>query len=142
MTAIPDDSRRTRVTVPGAVDAWCRLVADHGRLGAGRRSSRPPSAPPRTGIVVTPRVALDWARYADRLAAHAAAAGDSAGRRRARDRATRMRHPALGATLRAHRAGRARVRSTRARSAEEIVAVLHGRGGLHALEDFAAQRSD
>ncbi len=63
--AMPTDEAAA-VTVPGAVDAFCRLSADWGRLGLG-----PVLAPAiryaETGVPVAPRTAFDWALAAGRL---------------------------------------------------------------------------
>lgn len=136
-TAIPDLSPHG-VTVPGAVDAWCRLSADHGRLGLDA-VLQPAIRAAEHGFVVTPRAALDWARYADRLSPEAAAVLLPGGR--APEAGARMQHPALAGTLRAiARAGRDAFYAGPV--AEEIVAVLTARGGVHRLADFAAQRSE
>ena len=68
MTVIPDDSAHA-VTVPGAVDAWCRLAADYGSKGLDEILA-PAIRAAEEGFVVTPRAALDWARYGDRIAKH------------------------------------------------------------------------
>ena len=70
MASIPDDSPHA-VTVPGAVDAWCRLAADHGSKGLDEILA-PAIRAAEEGFVVTPRAALDWARYANRIEAHRA----------------------------------------------------------------------
>ncbi|WP_342620037.1 gamma-glutamyltransferase family protein [Rhodoferax sp. GW822-FHT02A01] len=46
------------VTVPGAVEAWCRLVADHGRMPM-REVLAPAIRMAREGYTITPRVAYD-----------------------------------------------------------------------------------
>ena len=135
--AIPDLSPHG-VTVPGAVDAWCRLSADHGRLGLDA-VLQPAIRAAGEGFVVTPRSALDWARYANRLSPEAAAVLLPGGEAPATG--ARMRLPALAGTLRAiARDGRDAFYAGPV--AEEIVAVLSGRGGVHTADDFAAQRSD
>ena len=136
-TAIPDLSPHG-VTVPGAVDAWCRLSADHGRLGLDA-VLQPAIRAAADGYVVTPRAALDWARYAGRLSPEASAVLLPGGR--APEAGARMRHPALAGTLRAvARDGRDGFYAGPVM--EEIVAVLSARGGLHTPADFAAQRSE
>src|SRR3546814_1949775 len=59
MAALPDTSPHA-VTVPGAIDAWARLVADHGRKGLDELL-QPAIRHAEEGFVVHGRVALDWA---------------------------------------------------------------------------------
>ena len=47
------------VTVPGAVEAWCRLADDHGKLGIDRLL-QPAIQLAAKGFAVAPRVAADW----------------------------------------------------------------------------------
>ncbi|MFN7053456.1 MAG: gamma-glutamyltransferase, partial [Gemmobacter sp.] len=54
------------VTVPGAVDAFCRLSADHGRLPLDQVLA-PAIRYAEAGVPVAPRVALDWAAAAPDL---------------------------------------------------------------------------
>jgi len=68
LVSIPDDSPHA-VTVPGAVDAWCRLAADYGSKGLDEILA-PAIHAAENGFVITPRSALDWARYGDRIAKH------------------------------------------------------------------------
>lgn len=54
------------VTMPGAVDAFCRLSDDWGRIGLAAALA-PAIHYAREGIPVAPRVAFDWAEDAARL---------------------------------------------------------------------------
>ena len=54
------------VTVPGAVDAFCTLVEDWGRLGL-EACLAPAIEYAENGVPVAPRVAFDWAIAADSL---------------------------------------------------------------------------
>src|SRR5262244_2800614 len=60
------------VTIPGAVDGWCRLCADHGSMPLARLL-RPAIELAEQGFAVAPRVSLDWSRATAKLAQHAAA---------------------------------------------------------------------
>lgn len=137
--AIPDDSPHA-VTVPGAVDAWCRLSADHGRLGLDR-VLQPAIRAAEDGFVVTPRVALDWARYVDRLRTHPGAADQYLPGGGAPAVGDRLRHPALARTL-ARIAREGRDAFYAGAVADEIVATLARLGGHHAAKDFAGQAAE
>ena len=56
------------VTVPGAVDAWCRLLEDHGSFGIDRVLQRAIHYATE-GFAITPRVSVDWSRNVKRSAA-------------------------------------------------------------------------
>ena len=60
------DNAPLAVTVPGAVDAWCRLHADYGRLDLAE-VLEPAARHAKEGYPVAPRVAFDWGRNAERL---------------------------------------------------------------------------
>src|SRR5579884_2396283 len=53
-------------TVPGAIDAWCLLNREHGTKDLAELLE-PAARAAEEGYVVTPRVALDWARNAHKL---------------------------------------------------------------------------
>ena len=59
LTSIPQRGVEA-VTLPGAVDAFCRLSAEHGRLGLDRILA-PAIHYAEAGVPVAPRVAIDWA---------------------------------------------------------------------------------
>jgi gamma-glutamyltranspeptidase / glutathione hydrolase len=138
IATIPDDSALA-VTVPGAVDAWCRLSADHGRKSLDEVLA-PAIRAAEDGFVVTPRAALDWATYGSRIEKHKAGVpvylpngppGIGG----------KLNHPALGATLR--RIGReGRSAFYEGAVAEEIVATLNALGGLMEAGDLAGAKAD
>jgi gamma-glutamyltranspeptidase/glutathione hydrolase len=137
--AIPDNSPHA-VTVPGAVDAWCRLSADHGTMPL-EAVLAPAIAAAEEGYRITPRVQLDWRRYADRLKTTEAAVKQFLPGGKPPAIGDRMSNPALAATLRAV-AKHGRAAFYEGAVAEEIVACLEALGGLHTVDDFAAQRAD
>ena len=135
--SIPDLTPHA-VTVPGAVDAWCRLAADHGTKGMDELLA-PAIRAAEEGFRITPRVARDWERHAGRLGEAAAKLYLPGGRPpRVGDK---MHHPALARTLRRiAREGRAAFYEGEV--AEELASCLAALGGFHVVEDFAAQSSN
>jgi gamma-glutamyltranspeptidase/glutathione hydrolase len=136
---IPEDSAHA-VTVPGAVEAWARLVADHGTMELCRLLA-PAIELAVAGYPVAPRVARDW--------------GNSTGALNRAEAARRIflpdgrpprvgeihRQPALADTLRRiAREGPAGFYEGEV--ADDMVATLRQEGGLHTLEDFAAHHGD
>jgi len=126
------------VTVPGAVDAFCRLHSDHGTLPLDQVLA-PAIRYAETGVPVAPRVAADWAESTGNLSGRARELllNDGA---------------ALKAGQRYHAAGQADVlRRIAAKGrdgfytgevAEDMVASLRALGGSHTMEDFAATACD
>lgn len=139
ITEIADDSPLA-VTVPGAIDAWCRLHEDYGKLDLAELLE-PAAKRAEEGYAVAPRVAFDWQRNADRLARLPQTAAAFLPGGRAPQAGDVHRQPALAATLRAiGRQGRAGFYDGAV--ADDIVATLNGLGGPHSRDDLAAQRSD
>ncbi|MFM7655496.1 MAG: gamma-glutamyltransferase family protein [Paracoccaceae bacterium] len=122
------------VTLPGAMDAFCRLSDRHGKLGLDRILA-PAIHYAETGIPVAPRVAFDWADDAPAL--------QGAARRHylINDQA-----PRTGQLFRAP--GQAEVLRRMAREgrngfytgevAEDMIASLQALGGCHTMEDLAS----
>jgi gamma-glutamyltranspeptidase/glutathione hydrolase len=121
------------VTLPGAIDAFCRLHADHGSLPF-ERILAPAIACAEDGIPVAPRVAFDWADDLPVLQG------------RARDiytiqgRAPRVgeifRHPAQAEVLR-RIAREGRKGFYEGEVAEDMITSLRALGGSHTLDDLA-----
>ena len=124
------------VIVPGAVDAWTRLHADHGRLPFAELMA-PAIEMAREGFPVASRVAFDIGREVDYLRGIERAAGmylDASGRGPAVGSLHRL--PELAHALEAiAREGRAAFYE--GELAREMVAELGTRGGLHTMADFA-----
>ena len=139
MAALPEASPHA-VTVPGAVDAWCLLAAEHGRLGLDRALA-PAIRLADEGFAVTPRAALDWARYADRLRVPGGGAAAYLPGGEAPATGDRLTHPALARTLR-RIAREGRSAFYEGEVAAEIVSVLSSLGGLHEEADFSGARAE
>lgn len=133
LTTIPGD-HSAAITVPGAIDAFCRLSERYGKLGLDRILA-PVIDIFENGLPVAPRVAFDWARHTDIL------------RGAGRDHfLPGGKAPVVGQVTRAP--GQAEVLRRIARDgragfyegeiAEEMVAALRADGGVHTLDDFAA----
>jgi gamma-glutamyltranspeptidase/glutathione hydrolase len=126
------------VTVPGAIDGWATLLADHGTKSL-REVLAPAIAHAEEGFVVAPRVAADWAIAQPKLRGHKGAAQNFLKDGRAPVVGEVMRLPALARTLR-RIAEEGRDGFYGGEVAEDMVAELRALGGLHTLEDFAAQK--
>ncbi|HEY0522887.1 MAG TPA: gamma-glutamyltransferase [Stellaceae bacterium] len=129
------------VTVPGAVDAWCRLLADYGTKSLDELL-QPAIRAAEEGFPVSPRVAYDWSSETARLAGDPLTARaflkDGGAAYVVGDR---FRNPALAATLR--RIGReGRSAFYEGPVVAAIVARLKELGGLHEESDFDAQRCE
>lgn len=126
------------VTIPGAVDAVCRLAEDHGRLGLDRVLA-PAIRYAEEGVPAAPRTAFDWKLAEANLTGRARDFYLVDGRAPAPG--TLYRHPAQAEVLRRiARDGRAAFYE--GEIAEDMVDALRAAGGPHRLEDFAAARSD
>jgi gamma-glutamyltranspeptidase/glutathione hydrolase len=123
------------VTVPGAVDAWARLLADHGSKGLDELL-QPAIAAAEEGFPVQPRIATDWANNIERLSRDPAATRILLPDGRPPAVGDIHRNPELAETLRTI-AAEGRDGFYTGRVAEDMVAYLKGVGGLHELDDFA-----
>jgi gamma-glutamyltranspeptidase / glutathione hydrolase len=139
ITEIADDSPLA-VTVPGAVDAWCKLNADHGTKSLDEILA-PAIRAAEDGFVVTPRAAFDWANYASRIEKYQTGVPVYLPGGTAPGIGGKLSHPALGATLR-RIAAEGRSAFYQGAVAEEIAATLQALGGLMAQEDLAGNRAD
>ena len=138
LSAIADNSPLA-VTIPGAVDAWCRLHQDYGRLDLADLLE-PAARRAEEGYPIAPRVAFDWSRNADRLARNSETAACFLPGGQPPGVGDIHRQPALASTLRLI-AARGRAGFYEGEVAEDIVATLRGLGGPHTLEDCACQES-
>jgi len=135
------DSHGLSVTVPGAIDAWARLLSRFGTMGLDTVLA-PAIDIAERGIPVAPRVAADWAEEAGRLSS------DPGARRHylksdgsVPETGDVMRYPALAATLRAIAAdGPSGFYSGAV--ADDLVAAIGRAGGCMSLDDLAAVEAD
>jgi len=124
------------VSVPGLVDAWARIVKDHGTRGLDELL-QPAIRYAEEGFVVYDRVAFDWSLTAERLAQDPNAARILLPQGRSPRPGERFRQPELAATLKLI-AAKGRDGFYLGPVAEDMVGYLRSLGGLHTLEDFAS----
>jgi len=126
------------VTVPGAIDAFCRLSADHGRLGLDAALA-PAIRYAEAGVPVAPRVAFDWPVAGKALQGHGPAHYTRAGKPLATGDI--FRAPGQAEVLRRiARDGRAAFYEGEV--AEDMLAALGALGGVHTAADFAGAESE
>jgi gamma-glutamyltranspeptidase/glutathione hydrolase len=121
------------VTIPGAIDAFCQLSQDCGRLGLATILA-PAIHYAKAGVPVAPRVAFDWALAEDRIQ------GDAKQFYLLNGKA-----PKVGQMFRAPKQAEVLERiALEGRDgfyegvvAQDMVASLNALGGTHTLDDFA-----
>lgn len=128
------------VTVPGAVEAWCRLHDDFGSLELERLFS-PAIRYAEEGYVVQRRVAQDWARNVPCLAVQENAAKAYLVDGRAPNAGERHAIPGIAPILRAIAKGGADA-FYRGQPAADIVSYLKSLGGLQDMADFEAHSGE
>lgn len=128
------------VVVPGVVDAWETLLADHGTMSLAEILA-PAIAYARDGYPVSSRVSFDFAQQAKLIS-------NDEGLKRVfmpggkTPEAGEMHHqPELAATLQKI-ADHGRDAFYTGEVAEDIVEYLQSRGGLHTLDDFKRAKGD
>jgi gamma-glutamyltranspeptidase/glutathione hydrolase len=135
VTTIAPDSVHA-ITIPGALDAWTRMLADHGTRSLAA-VLEPTIAYAEAGVVVAERAAADWAREVGKLRRDEGARAQLLFGGEAPAAGDRVRFPLLARTLRiiADEGADAFYRGSVAR---DLVATLSALGGRHRLEDFAS----
>jgi len=136
---IPGNSPHA-VTIPGAVDAWCRLHDDYGSLPFDRLLA-PAIDLAQNGCIITPRVAYDWANQAARLAESPSARAFFLPTGKAPQVGDRFANPALAKTFKLI-ADHGRRGFYEGPVADRLTGFLQSHGGVHSTEDFANQNSN
>jgi gamma-glutamyltranspeptidase / glutathione hydrolase len=131
--SIAPDSAHS-VTIPGAVDAWCRLHSAHGRLSFAE-ILEPAIRYAERGFAVAPGTALEWAAAVPRLSANANTAAQYLSSGNAPIVGSLWKQPLLAATLR-EIAEKGRAGFYEGYVAEDMVTSLRRLGGTHTLADF------
>lgn len=128
------------VTVPGAVEAWARLIGDHGRLPLAEALA-PAIELAHDGYAISPRVAHDIAKQRDLLRRDPTARRIFLTDDQEPSVGSIQRQPELAQTLEA--IGREGPDAFyRGAIVEDMVAYLNSLGGLHTLDDFARAKGE
>ncbi|TCO73308.1 gamma-glutamyltransferase family protein [Rhodovulum euryhalinum] len=137
LTAMPINTADA-VTVPGAIDAFCRLSKDWGRAGL-KASLAPAIHYAEAGVPVAPRTAWDWGCTEGNLQGDARRFYllDGAAPRPGQVFRAPMQAEVLRRIAMDGRAG-----YYEGEVAEDMVASLRALGGTHTLDDFAATACD
>ncbi|SFR36450.1 gamma-glutamyltransferase family protein [Litoreibacter janthinus] len=137
MTAVPVDTPEA-VTIPGAIDAFCQLSKDYGKLGL-KVALAPSIYYANAGVPVSPRTSFDWelAATAPKGAASRFYLLDG----KAPQPGQVFRAPEQAEVLR-RIAEQGRNGFYEGEVAEDMVASLQAAGGCHTLDDFAATKCD
>jgi gamma-glutamyltranspeptidase/glutathione hydrolase len=128
------------VTIPGAVEAWSRLVQDHGTRELGELLEAAIELA-EAGYPMQPRVAFDWARFEQKLNANEAIQRMFLNDGRLFEAGDVFSQPQLAATLR-EIANNGADGFYKGAVAEAMVATLNSLGGLHTVDDFASVQGE
>lgn len=129
------------VTIPGAVEAWARLVRDHGKLDLGELL-QPAIKLAREGYAITPRTAYDLGQQVGHLSANETARKtflDADGKALAVGSVHTQ--PELANTLEAI-ANHGPDAFYKGAIADDMVETLQGLGGVQTQADFAAAKGE
>jgi len=139
ITSIEQQSPHS-VTVPGAIDAWSQLHRDHGRLDL-ERILAPAIAYARDGYPVASRVSYDFHLQTKMLSQDEGARSVFMPNGKTPGVGEMHYQPALAATMEKIAKGGSDAFYT-GEVAEDMVALLQSKGGLHTMDDFAAYQGD
>ena len=126
------------VTVPGAIDGFCRLHTDHGHLPMADVLA-PSIHYAEAGVPIAPRVALDYTQSADVITGHAR--NLFLQHDKPLPIGARFTAPGQAEVLR-RIAAQGRAAFYEGDIAEDMVDSLRAAGGTHTLDDFAATACD
>lgn len=126
------------VTIPGAIDAFCRLSKDYGAIGLAA-SLAPAIYYATAGVPIAPRVALDWGIAKSRLQGDAKRFYLLNG---AAPKVGQIFHASKQAEVLKNIARQGRNGFYEGEVAQDMVASLNALGGVHTLDDFANTQSE
>ncbi len=121
------------VTIPGAVDAFCRLSQDWGRIGLAKCLA-PAIHYAKAGVPVTPRTAFDWNISQGTLSG--AGKDYYLANGKPLQVGDLFRHPAQAEVL-SRIAKHGRAAFYQGEVAQDMVRSLNALGGCHTMQDFA-----
>ena len=133
-----DEYQPESITIPGAVDAFCRLEEDYGRMGLAK-VLRPAISYALEGIPVSPRVWFDWNEKQSVLRGKARKFYLPGGK--APSVGTLFRAPTQASVLRKI-AREGRKGFYEGEVAQDMTKSLRSWGGVHTLDDFANYTSE
>ncbi|MAF48145.1 MAG: gamma-glutamyltransferase [Rhodospirillales bacterium] len=128
------------VTIPGAVDAWCRLLADHGSMALDR-ILQPAIRLARDGFPIGHRTQSDWELAVLVLAQDPTAAKYYLKNGQAPALGSLVKLPLLAKSLETI-AANGRAGFYEGAIAADMVNFLKSKGGLHSLDDFAGAHGE
>jgi gamma-glutamyltranspeptidase/glutathione hydrolase len=123
-----------RVTIPGSISAWFKLISDHGKSD-WKRVLAPAIQLAEEGYCVTERLARDWALQKAKLQANSASAAVFLPHGRCPAPGDICKNPKLARTLRLIADGGAKA-FYRGEIAEAMVESLRDLEGEHTIDDF------
>lgn len=127
------------VTIPGAIDAWSRLLSDHGTKSFAE-ILEPAINYAENGFILHERAAADWAEEEEKLSRDEGARAQLLFQGRAPRAGEHIRFPQLAKTLK-QLAREGRDAFYEGSIAQSLVKFLQSQGGTHELSDFSDFRS-
>ena len=124
------------ITMPGAIDAFCTLSSDYGKLGL-KASLAPAIHYMKTGVPIAPRTSFDWILAESELKG---AARDFYLIKGKAPQARQIFQAPMQAKVLEKIADKGRDGFYKGEVAEDMVSSLNAIGGSHSLEDFANVR--